>query len=83
MLECIVVEDTDDVTLEAGDTVKLIRILSPDKYLVQTVGESGTTVEGTVSAEFLRAIGEEKKLEGELISECDQVRLPTCLSGSV
>ena len=58
-------EDSDDVTLEAGDTVKLIRILSPSKYLVQAVGEGGTTVEGIVSAEFVRTLGEENKLEGE------------------
>ena len=59
-------EDGDDVTLEAGDTVELIRVLSPDKYLVQAVGEGGSTVEGIVSAEFVRTLGEEKKLEGEL-----------------
>ena len=58
------VEDADDVTLEAGDTVKLLRIMSPDKYLVQTVDDSNATVEGIVSAEFLRVIGEESKLEG-------------------
>lgn len=58
-------EDSDDITLEAGDTVKLIRILSPSKYLVQAVGEGGTMVEGIVSAEFVRTLGEENKLEGE------------------
>ena len=56
MLEPIVLEDADDTTLDTGEVVKLVNVISLSHYRVETSqGE-----EGIVPVEYVRKVDSEK-----------------------
>ena len=53
-MECIVLEGEDDLTLEPGDVVQLVRATVPDAPLVRVRTMDENKLEGCIPSSYLR-----------------------------